>query len=98
MKKFRTPNDKPKLRRTKATRVQHAVYARQSDARKRDGGLTKVYIWLPHEHADAFREMAKSVMAKHLVPPPAPVFTPKPAKQVARLKRAADQRQGSLPF
>jgi hypothetical protein len=62
MKNTKTPDDKPKQRRRKAARMEHAVYARRSDARKRECGLTKVSVWLPHAHVGAFREMARSVV------------------------------------
>jgi vacuolar-type H+-ATPase subunit I/STV1 len=91
----RKPGSKTK---TKGARHRHSKNVQASDARKREMGLVRIAIWVPHDQAEAFKRDAKRAVGQYLNPVsterdqsliPTPWKNPKPA---------FDRRQANLPF
>ena len=84
--------------KTKTERQRHSKNVQASDARKRELGLIRIAIWVPHDQADAFKRDAKCAVDQYLNPvstEPDQRLIPKPWKNP---KPAFDRRQASLPF
>ncbi|WP_373030620.1 hypothetical protein [Sulfitobacter sp.] len=61
-----TETVKPARRRTKAEKVDHAMYAQRSTDRKRAAGLTRLSIWVPATEKTAFKNAADASVARFM--------------------------------
>jgi vacuolar-type H+-ATPase subunit I/STV1 len=80
-----------------ADRQRHQKNVQASEARKRETGLACIAIWVPLDHADAFKKAAKRAVDQHMHP----VSTDHEKSLIPKLWRnprpAVDRRQEILP-
>jgi hypothetical protein len=84
--------------KTNAARERHSTNVKASDARKREMGLVRIAVWVPHDQADAFKTAAKRAVDQHLNP----VSTDHPSSPIPKPwhdpKPQHDRRQAQLPL
>lgn len=95
-----SPTDRPKRRRTKAERDEHAHYARLSFARKKAEGLVRAHLWIFADDKAYFERLAEASRNRRLAKRDTPVdkLSPKKIKRATKGKIFDDPRQQKLPF
>ncbi len=95
-----SPTDRPKRRRTKAERDEHAHCARFSFARKQAEGLVRAHLWIFADDKAYFERLSEASRTGHLAKRNTPVdkLIPKKIKRAPKGKIFDDPRQQKLPF
>jgi vacuolar-type H+-ATPase subunit I/STV1 len=84
--------------KTNAARERHSTNVKASDARKREMGLVRIAVWVPHDQTEAFKRDAKRAVDQYLKP----VSTDRDQRTIPTQwrdpKPLHDRRHASLPF